>query len=409
MAKEIICAGFGGQGVLTAGMLLINAGMEQDKNVLFYPSYGSEMRGGTANCTVKISDKLIASPVSKHPDILFTMNTPAIDKFEETDGVFTPEDFVSRVNYDLANDLGNLLNRTIAMINKYCDGLVPDYASLVTPFDSELSTTAANVVGRYHDAMEKMEFNTALAEIWVLISRANKYIDETEPWVLAKDEEKKAELNSVMIHLAESLRIAAILLQPIMTETPEKIFNQLGLDSETMNLEGLHFGEFPSGTKVVAKGTPIFPRLDMEEEVAFIQEKMSEGTQTNEDTVKWDPEETELVSTKEKQIKFDVFEKVELKVAEVINCQKVEGADKLLQFRLDAGDSQDRQILSGIAEFYPDPSELIGKKVVIVANLKPRKMRGQISQGMILSAEAPDGSLQVIEAPKSMPNGSEIA
>ena len=326
-----------------------------------------------------------------------------------SDVVFTPEDFVSRVNYDLATDLGNLLNRTIAMINKYCDGLVPDYASLVTPFDSELSTTAANVVGRYHDAMEKMEFNTALAEIWVLISRANKYIDETEPWVLAKDEEKKAELNSVMIHLAESLRIAAILLQPIMTETPEKIFNQLGLDPETMNLEGLHFGEFPSGTKVVAKGTPIFPRLDMEEEVAFIQEKMSEGTQTNEDTVKWDPEETELVSTKEKQIKFDVFEKVELKVAEVINCQKVEGADKLLQFRLDAGDSQDRQILSGIAEFYPDPSELIGKKVVIVANLKPRKMRGQISQGMILSAEAPDGSLQVIEAPKSMPNGSEIA
>ena len=325
-----------------------------------------------------------------------------------SDGVFTPEDFVSRVNYDLANDLGNLLNRTVAMINKYCDGIVPDYASLVTPFDSELSTTAANVVGRYHDAMEKMEFNTALAEIWVLISRANKYIDETEPWVLVKDEDKKKELASVMIHLAESLRITAILLQPIMTETPIKIFNQLGLDPETMNLQGLHFGEFPSGTKVVAKGTPIFPRLDMEEEISYIQAKMSEGTQTNEESVKWDPEETELVSTKDKQIKFDVFEKVELKVAEVINCQKVEGADKLLQFRLDAGDNQDRQILSGIAEFYPDPSELIGKKLVIVANLKPRKMRGQISQGMILSAEAPDGTLQVVEAPKSMPNGSEI-
>lgn len=211
-----------------------------------------------------------------------------------------------------------------------------------------------------------------------------------------------------MIHLAESLRITAILLQPIMTETPTKIFNQLGLDAETMNLEGLHFGEFPSGTKVVAKGTPIFPRLELEEEIAYIQAKMSEGTQTNEDSVKWDPEETELVSTKEKQIKFDVFEKVELKVAEVINCQKVEGADKLLQFRLDAGDDQDRQILSGIAEFYPDPSELIGKKLVIVANLKPRKMRGLISQGMILSAEAADGSLQVIEAPKGIPNGSEV-
>ena len=325
-----------------------------------------------------------------------------------SDGVFTPEDFVSRVNYDLANDLGNLLNRTVAMINKYCDGIVPDYASLVTPFDSELSTTAANVVGRYHDAMEKMEFNTALAEIWVLISRANKYIDETEPWVLAKDEEKKKELDSVMIHLAESLRITAILLQPIMTETPTKIFTQLGLNPERMSLEGLHFGEFPSGTKVVSKGTPIFPRLDMEEEVSYIKGKMSEGAQTNEDTVKWDPEETELVSTKEKQIKFDVFEKIELKVAEVISCQEVEGADKLLQFRLDAGDSQDRQILSGIAEFYPDPNELIGKKLVIVANLKPRKIRGQISQGMILSAEGPDGSLQVVEAPKSMPNGSEI-
>ncbi|MEY8445876.1 methionine--tRNA ligase [Enterococcus ratti] len=326
-----------------------------------------------------------------------------------SDGVFTPEDFVSRVNYDLANDLGNLLNRTVAMINKYCGGIVPDYASLVTPFDSELSTTAANVVGRYHDAMEKMEFNTALAEIWVLVSRANKYIDETEPWVLAKDEEKKKELDSVMIHLAESLRITAILLQPIMTETPTKIFNQLGLNPELMNLEGLHFGEFPSGTKVTVKGTPIFPRLDMEKEVSYIQEKMSEGTQTNEESVKWDPEETELVSSKDKQIKFDVFEKIELKVAEVIDCQKVEGADKLLQFRLDAGDKQDRQILSGIAEFYPDPSELIGKKLMIVANLKPRKMRGQISQGMILSAEALDGSLQVVEAPKSMPNGSIVA
>ena len=325
------------------------------------------------------------------------------------DGVFSPEDFVDKVNYDLANDLGNLLNRTVAMINKYQNGKLLGTNDATTDFDADLEQTASDVIAEYKELMDKTRFAEALAAVWKLVSRANKYIDETEPWVLAKDEEKKAELNSVMIHLAESLRIAAILLQPIMTETPEKIFNQLGLDPETMNLEGLHFGEFPSGTKVVAKGTPIFPRLDMEEEVAFIQEKMSEGTQTNEDTVKWDPEETELVSTKEKQIKFDVFEKVELKVAEVINCQKVEGADKLLQFRLDAGDSQDRQILSGIAEFYPDPSELIGKKVVIVANLKPRKMRGQISQGMILSAEAPDGSLQVIEAPKSMPNGSEIA
>lgn len=325
-----------------------------------------------------------------------------------SDGVFTPEDFVSRVNYDLANDLGNLLNRTIAMINKYCDGVVPAYRSLVTDFDGELSTTAANVVSRYRESMDKMEFNNALAEVWTLVSRANKYIDETEPWVLAKDEERQAELNSVMVHLAESLRIVAILLQPIMTQTPKRIFEQLGLNVERMNLEKIHFGEFPEGTKVTPKGKPIFPRLDMEEEVAYIQAKMSEGSQPEEEKIKWKPEETELVSVKDKEINFDVFDKVELKVAEVMECKKVEGADKLLQFRLDAGDKQDRQILSGIAEFYADPESLVGKKLIIVANLKPRKMRGEISQGMILSAEAPDGTLKVVEAPADMPNGAIV-
>ncbi|WP_086350075.1 methionine--tRNA ligase [Candidatus Enterococcus clewellii] len=326
-----------------------------------------------------------------------------------SDGVFTPEDFVSRLNYDLANDLGNLLNRTIAMINKYCEGNVPQYASKVTPFDSELSTTAANVIGKYHEAMEKMEFNTAIAEVWTLVSRANKYIDETQPWILAKDEEKKTELDSVMVHLAEALRIVAILLQPVMTETPKRIFEQLGLDPETMNMGAIHFGEFPVDVKVTSAGTPIFPRLDIETEVAYIQRKMAQGAKTEAEEIKWDPEETELHSVKEKQIKYEDFDKVEIKVAEVIDCKKVKDADKLLQFRLDAGDKQHRQILSGIAEFYPDPSTLIGKKVAIVANLKPRKMRGQISQGMILSAEDKEGRLQIIEAPKDMPNGSIIA
>ena len=254
-----------------------------------------------------------------------------------------------------------------------------------------------------------MEFNTAIAEIWTLVSRANKYIDETAPWVLAKEEEKRNELESVMIHLAESLRIVAILLQLVMTETPGKIFEQLGLDPETMNMENIHFGEFPTDVTVTSKGTPIFPRLEIETEVTYIQKKMSQGESATEEDIKWNPEETTLVSTKEKQIKYDDFDKVELKVAEVIDCKKVKGADKLLQFRLDAGDENHRQILSGIAEFYPDPAALIGKKVVIVANLKPRKMRGQISQGMILSAESPEGKLQIVEAPKEMPNGAGIA
>ncbi|UUV98522.1 methionine--tRNA ligase [Vagococcus luciliae] len=325
-----------------------------------------------------------------------------------SDGVFTPEDFVARVNYDLANDLGNLLNRTIAMINKYCDGIVPNYASQVTDFDSELSTTAADVIGKYNKAMEKLEFNIALSEVWRLISRANKYIDETEPWNLAKDEEKQTELNSVMVHLAESLRISAILLQPIMTQAPKEIFSQLGLDAETVSMIDIRFGEFPSGTKVVSKGTPIFPRLDVEEEVAYIKEQMAQSMNQQTEEEEWKPEDVELVSVKDKEVKFETFDEVELKVAEILDCQKVKGADKLLQFRLDAGDKGHRQILSGIAEFYPEPMDLIGKKVVIVANLKPRKIRGHISQGMILSAENSDGKLYVVEAPKGAENGSIV-
>lgn len=328
-----------------------------------------------------------------------------------SDGVFTPEDFVSRVNYDLANDLGNLLNRTIAMINKYFKGTVPAYTGNVTAFDETLKATAETVLADYQVEMENMQFSSALSAVWTLISRANKYIDETEPWKLAKDEEKKAELASVMVHLAESLRVSAILLQPFLTHAPKAIFAQLGVEDEAArDWATVQFGSFPEQAQVVSKGTPIFPRLDMEEEVAYIKGQMDSGTSEEEEEIpaEWDPTETTLASTKEKQIKYEDFDKVELKVAEVLDCGKVEGADKLLKFRLDAGDEGHRQILSGIAEWYPDPAALIGKKVVIVANLKPRKMRGEISQGMILSAEK-DGKLQIIEAPKDAPNGSEVA
>jgi len=331
------------------------------------------------------------------------------------DGVFTPEDFIDKINYDLANDLGNLLNRTVAMINKYEDGVIPPFKAGVTEFDENLEKTAATVVTNYRELMNSLHFSDALSEVWKLVSRSNKYIDETAPWVLAKsdDEADRAKLASVMNHLAESLRLLAHLLQPVLTQAPGKILTQLGLSAQTVNLDELKFGTIPAGTKVIAKGTPIFPRLDAKEEVAFIKAQMTKtdkkkGRAAMEAAKKaaQTADEPELKSAK-KSIRIEAFDKIELKVAEIKSVDHVEGADKLLKFKLDAGDVGDRQILSGIAEYYPDPSVLVGKKVLIVANLKPRKMRGEISQGMLLSAEH-DGHIQVVEVPKSLVNGSGV-
>ena len=321
-----------------------------------------------------------------------------------SDGTFTPEDYVGRINYELANDLGNLLNRTVAMINKYFGGQIPDYKENVTDFDADLSNFVAENLKLYHQNMDAVDYPRALEAIWNIISRTNKYIDETAPWVLAKEDGDKEQLAAVMAHLAASLRVVAHLIQPFMMETSNAIMEQLGLGTD-FDLEHLELSGLPSGVQVVAKGTPIFPRLDMEEEINYIKDQMNAGKPAAEK--EWNPEDVELKSEKD-EIKFETFDAVEIRVAEVKEVEKVEGSDKLLRFRLDAGDGEDRQILSGIAKFYPNEQELVGKKLQIVANLKPRKMmKKYVSQGMILSAEH-DGKLTVLTVDGSVPNGSVI-
>ena len=318
------------------------------------------------------------------------------------DGVFTPEGFVERVNFDLANDLGNLLNRTVAMINKYFDGKIPAYKGSDREFDQQLLQANLETVEKYEEAMENMQFSVALSTLWQLVSRTNKYIDETQPWALAKDEAKVDELASVMTHLAESLRRIAVMLKPFLTMAPKKIFEQLNCEQEAMQTwESLESFGIPSADLVVKKGNPIFPRLDIEEEVAYIKESMqSTAPQPAVEEAKKASEAPEV-----EEITIDDFKKVELRVAQVISAEPVPKADKLLKLQLDLGYEQ-RQVVSGIAQYYK-PEELAGKKVICVTNLKPVKLRGVLSQGMIL-AGSEDGQLALASIAESLPNGAQV-
>lgn len=319
-----------------------------------------------------------------------------------SDGVFTPEGFVERVNYDLANDLGNLLNRSIAMVNKYFGGEVPEYVKNATSYDETLTELVNATVDKVEESMENMQFSVALTAIGQLISRTNKYIDETQPWILAKDPTAQEQLGSVLHHLVESLRQVSIMIQPFMTKTPGKMQSQLGIPQELTGWETLkNFGQLPSGQKVVEKGDPIFPRLDSEEEVKAIIEMMGGAVKAEADDV----EEEAVEAPEVDEITIDDFTKVDLRVAEVIAAEKVKKADKLLKVQIDLG-YEKRQVIAGIAKHY-SPEEIIGKKVICVSNLKPVKLRGELSQGMILAGSNGD-KLTLATVSDHLPNGSQV-
>ena len=316
----------------------------------------------------------------------------------ENDGTITWELMVERMNSDLANTLGNLVNRTISMSNKYFGGVVNN-AGVTEEVDEDLKKVVLETQVKASKKMEDLRVADAITEIFTMFKRCNKYIDETMPWALAKDEEKKARLETVLYNLIESITIGASLLEPFMPETSKKILEQLNTQARAFD-DMTEFGKYPSGNKVTEKPEILFARLDIKDvmpKVEEIQAKQKAETAPEEKYPEVEPKE---------EITIDDFDKVQIRVGEVLKCEPVPKAKKLLVSQIRIG-NEVRQIVSGIAKYYK-PEEMVGKKVAVITNLKPCKLCGVESQGMILAAADDDGNLSVMTLDKDMPSGSEI-
>ena len=316
----------------------------------------------------------------------------------ENDGAITWELMVERLNSELANTLGNLVNRTISMSNKYFGGIVTN-AGVTEDVDEDLKKTVLDTLPKVSEKMDQLRVADAITEIFNLFKRCNKYIDETMPWALAKDEAKKDRLATVLYNLVESISYGAVLLEAFMPSTSKLILEQLNAKSRTMDEMGV-FGLHASGTKVTDKPQILFARLDVNEVLEKVEEKKAaaEAAAKEKDPV-IDIEPKENIS-------FDDFTKLQFQVGEILSCEAVPKADKLLCSQVKIG-SQVRQIVSGIRSAYT-PEEMVGKKVMVLVNLEPRKIRGLVSEGMLLCAEDADGNLSLMAPEKNMPAGAEI-